>query len=681
MNKTKTIIYMKRIFTLLVSTVMVMHAYAWKPLMVGHRGSGLGVENTKEAFINGVDKLGFDGLECDARVTSDGVYVISHDETTERVGGSLTVANATYAQLLAENYTQTRSGVVYTGKICTMEEYLDICVEKNVFPVVELKWSTGINNNDMSNFPGLMNLIKKKGLESKVVFLTSMQNSLLYIRQNYPDVKCQFLCTTLAETKVDWCKENGLEPSISTGYFGQQLILKYHLNGMNTACWTVNSEANYRKYVDMGIYMMTSDNLNKNELPELEEFDWNSIPVANEPLTISITKLWTRTMEEENLPVNFPSGSGSAYKYGQQAAFRDGELWISDYGTSKVVIVDKECAEAREIDGYPMHGITTDDANNLIQRGEESYSSKPSTVYITKAGDTTPVKVDFTIPSDATGQANFISASGDVFSASGGYVYVYPNGQSKVYAVHIAEGKFKELFTYSGLSIEGSASGIVMPYGGENPAKFIYMVRNHGFYRFDKSDKGAILTGSSTTAPERNSSMGGAFFRLDGHEILVYPSGKNYCGGFSLKDISASNADLGTVAELGAATKASSKNSSAGSFYRVELIDESTCDLYFYTMAYGYGVYRISSKPSAVDKIETAGKKVVVYPNPVGETMNIKSEEAITSVAIYSILGEKVGGVEGVSTNSLTINCGSLAPGLYLVKVNNSNEIHRVVKK
>ena len=595
---------MKRYVTLFLLAIVVLQVQAWKPIMVGHRGSALGVENTKEAFINGVEKLGYDALECDARVTNDGVYVISHDETTERVGGKLTVASATYAQLLEENYTQTRSGVTYTGKICSMEEYLDICVEKNVFPVIELKWATGINNNDMSKFPGLMDLVKKKGLESKVVFLTSMQNSLLYIRKNYPDAKCQFLCTTLGETKIDWCKENGIEPSISVGYFGQQLILKYHLNGMNTACWTVNSAADYRRYGEMGIYMMTSDKLNKNDMPELEEIDWESIPVANEPLTVSITKVWSRTLNEGNLPVNFPDGTSSTYKTGQQAAFRNGEFWISDYKTSKVLIFDKDSTEPKVIDGYPMHGITTDDANNLIQRGEAGYSSKPSIVYITKSGETTPVKVEFNIPSDATGQANFVSASGDVFSEKGGYVYIYPNGQTIIYAVHIANGKFKELLTYSGLSIAGSTAGVVMPYGGENPAKFIYMVRNQGFYRYDKGDKGSILTGSSVTAPNRNSSQGGAFFRLDGHEILVHPSGTNYCGGFSLKDVSADNAELGTVPELGSSTKASSKNPSVGTFFKAEMVDESTCNLYFYTRGYGYGLYRVSTKPSAVDKIE-----------------------------------------------------------------------------
>ena len=145
---------MKRLFALLSITAMsAMSLYAWKPLLVGHRGSSIGVENTRESFTNGVEINGFDGLECDVRVTKDGVYVISHDETTNRVGGNLTVANATFEELAAESYSQTRNGVTYTGSICTVEQYLDICVEKDVFPVMELKWTTGINNNDMSRFP------------------------------------------------------------------------------------------------------------------------------------------------------------------------------------------------------------------------------------------------------------------------------------------------------------------------------------------------------------------------------------------------------------------------------------------------------------------------------------------------------------------------------------------------
>ena len=640
-----------------------MSLYAWKPLLVGHRGSSIGVENTRESFTNGVEINGFDGLECDVRVTKDGVYVISHDETTNRVGGNLTVANATFEELAAESYSQTRNGVTYTGSICTVEQYLDVCVEKDVFPVMELKWTTGINNNDMTRFPGLVELVSKKGLLDKAVFLTSMQSTLLYIRENYPQVKCQFLCTSLATSKVEWCRDNGLEPSISAGYFDQQLLLKYHKAGMDIACWVVDSEANYRKYGEMGIYMITSNSLKKSELPELTETDWDAVPEAVEPLSLNVEKVWSRTVAENNLPVNFPAGTNATYKTGQQAAVIDGKFMISDYGTSKVLTIDRKCSEATIADGMPMHGITTDDADNLIQRGEAGYSSMPSTVYITRKGDSTPHRVDFSIPAEATGQTNFVAASGDVFSAEGGYVYVYPNGQKAAYAVHIANGEFVSLLTFPGLSIAASTAGIIIPYSSDDPAKFIYMVRNQGFYRYDNGDRGAILTGSSTTAPARNSSLGGAFFNINGHEILVHPSGKNYCGGFSIKDVTAGNATIATIPELGSTASAYGSNPSVGSFFKAEKVDGGAIDLYFYTMGFGYGLYRIGSIPTRVADIQAATTLKVKHSTG---TLSIEAGAPIGKIDIFSITGALL---HSATTNerSAHIDTGFLSPGLYIV--------------
>lgn len=666
LNQTFKFTIMKKYLSLIVVLATAFQMQAWKPLMVGHRGSSIGVENTRESFINGVEIKGYDGLECDVRVTKDGVYVISHDETTNRVGGALTVAEATYEALAAETYSQTRSGVTYSGKICTVAEYLDICVEKNVFPVIELKWATGINNNDMSNFPGLMKLVTDRGLEKKVVFLTSMQNSLLYIRKNYPEVKCQFLCTSLATSKVDWCKENGLEPSISVGYFDQQLLLKYHKAGMNAACWVVDSEANYKKYAEMGVYMITSNSLVKSELPEVEEVDWDAIPEELEPLNITFTEVWSRTVAKDNLPTNFPAGTNTTYKTGQQAAFVDGKFIISDYGTSKLLTIDKDCTEATISDGYPMHGITTDDADNLIQRGEAGYSSKPSVVYITKKGETTPVKVEFSIPADATGQTNFVAAMGDVFSSEGGYVYVYPNGQKIVYAIHIANGEYKGMETYPNLSIAASTAGIIIPYSDSDPAKFIYMVRNQGFYRYDNGDKGAILTGASTTAPARNSSLGGAFFSLDGHELLVHPSGKNYSGGFSIKDVSAGNATLATVAELGTTASAYGSNPSVGSFFRAVPSGTSQYDLYFYTMGFGYGLYRIKSVPSSVESIGTDNEVKITFIDRDHLRIDSSNSDEIT---VFSVSGSVMMRQRVDESNIVDIT--SLNPGVYILAAGN----------
>ena len=286
----------RRLFTLLMVLALAVDVWAWKPLFVGHRGCNIGVENTAEAYRNGVDVYGYDGLECDVRVTKDGFYVISHDETTNRLGGNLTVADATLAELQAEQYTQTRSGVTYTGHICTVAEYLAICVEKGVFPVIELQWTTGINNNDMSNFDGLAHLVIDQGLADKVIFLTSMKKSQEYIAEHYPQFTRQWLCNANWEGNEEWCRQYGLHPSISIGNFDASTVKTFHNMGLNVAMWTVDSEANYLKYGNMGVYMMTCNSLIPSEMPELEDIDWGSDGLeqtSSETVSVEATDYYT----------------------------------------------------------------------------------------------------------------------------------------------------------------------------------------------------------------------------------------------------------------------------------------------------------------------------------------------------------------------------------------------------
>ena len=306
--KIKMIRMMRRLFTFLLVLAITADAWAWKPLFVGHRGCNIGVENTAEAFRNGVDVYGYDGLECDVRVTKDGFYVISHDETTNRVGGNLTVANATLAELQAEEYTQTRNGVTYTGHICTVAEYLAICVEKGVFPVIELKWTTGINNNDMSNFDGLAHLVIDQGLTDKVIFLTSMKNSQEYIAEHYPQFTRQWLCNANWEGNEEWCQQYGLNPSISIGNFDANTVKTFHRLGLHVAMWTVDSKANYLKYGNMGVHMMTCNSLRPDEMPELEDIDWGDDGVEEtlpDDVTVTATDRYTMTgmsVDKDNLP-------------------------------------------------------------------------------------------------------------------------------------------------------------------------------------------------------------------------------------------------------------------------------------------------------------------------------------------------------------------------------------------
>ena len=54
--------------------------------LIAHRGGSLGKENSFETFLASA-RMGADMVECDIRRTKDGVLVIYHDPSLERLAG------------------------------------------------------------------------------------------------------------------------------------------------------------------------------------------------------------------------------------------------------------------------------------------------------------------------------------------------------------------------------------------------------------------------------------------------------------------------------------------------------------------------------------------------------------------------------------------------------------------
>lgn len=347
-------ISMKKLFALIFTVTIAIVAVA-QPRLVGHRGSYWGVENTEEAFINGAKK-GYHYLECDVKVAKDGTHVMTHDDTTERLGGSLTIASSTIDQLKSETLTQTRGGVTYTAKICTLSEYLDICAEYNVLPVIELKWATGINSNDCSGIPNLIKVIEDKGFRNKCVILTSMKPCLEYIRKNYPDITLQFLTGEFWANHFDWCVEWGMDVDIQAGYFDKSTVTKFHQAGLKVNMWTANDNATYSIYGNYGCDFITTDYLDPETLPTLNQnilFPPNTVDFPVEEGTIQGYYDPEQIISMEGLM--FESGRVS------KALLRDG-LWyvlmnnIVSGTSSKIVVLDAETGEC--LDELDMTGVS-----------------------------------------------------------------------------------------------------------------------------------------------------------------------------------------------------------------------------------------------------------------------------------------------------------------------------------
>ena len=588
---------MKKITAFLLFACIVGQAYAWKPLFAGHRGSYRGVENTEEAMMNGINYYGYTGLEIDVKTTSDGEYVCWHDDDLSRVGHSVQIPYTKFADLKDLTLTQTRGGTTYTAKILTVDRYLEICKENNVFPIIELKWAVGINSNDMSRFPGLYKLIEKHGLVEEARILTSMQPSLEYVRTNFPKLQCQFLCYEVTQARYEWCKKWGINPSVQIGGLTKAMARKCHDAGMEVVCWTVNSLADYQKHGELGCTTMTCDYLVPADMPELADIDWEALSPTPPLDNLYVTPLFNFSETAGTLPENFPTTKSGSYVNAQEAAFIDGVFYVSDYSARKVVAVDTtgKVWEPGIEHANLRHGICRDDAGNLILHTSAD-AKVPNQLTVLKAEDNSEHVINFTLNNN--GQTNFPTASGDIFSAAGGYVYFFPNGQTTVEVVKIANGQFVST-TSCAVSLTGATAGYVIPIDN-NPNHFIYQIRGNGYHLYKNGDKGSYLTSpNGTTAPSRNNSVGGALFQLNGHDMFVYTSGAHYKGGWTVRDMTAAEqTPMYTQEQLG--NGGYNANASVGAFFWWERLDSVTVNLYEYCLGHGIAGWELSAEPHRV---------------------------------------------------------------------------------
>jgi len=111
-------------------------------LVIGHLGASVSApENTLASFALAIE-VGADGMECDVRATGDGVPVILHDSSVDRVtDGAGDVAALSLAQVKALRISSGSDGYsdrFSNERIPTLEELLDLVAARK-FLALEFK--------------------------------------------------------------------------------------------------------------------------------------------------------------------------------------------------------------------------------------------------------------------------------------------------------------------------------------------------------------------------------------------------------------------------------------------------------------------------------------------------------------------------------------------------------------
>ncbi|MEZ3420468.1 MAG: hypothetical protein K1V95_00800 [Eubacterium sp.] len=227
--------------------------------LVAHRGfSAVAPENTAPAFRE-AGLAGFKGAECDVYRTKDGTWVIHHDRHTYRMmDKSSFIENITYEQL--SKYV-TDNGVNVESypdlRICTLDEYLDICKQYNMMPVIELK---GANNTE--HYDEIVASVNEKGLADTVVYISFHLENLKEMRK-LTEAPLYYLASVIDDQAIEDALSLGGKCGIdfdgrkeeNTKEIVQKCIDKELLVG----AWTIDKPEDLNRMLDWGVTLITTN--------------------------------------------------------------------------------------------------------------------------------------------------------------------------------------------------------------------------------------------------------------------------------------------------------------------------------------------------------------------------------------------------------------------------------------
>lgn len=218
-----------------------------RPLVMAHRGGLVEAEeNTMKAYNIAIDR-GADIIECDPKITSDGKWVIMHDETVGRttIGtGKVSGLPFDYFRLI-----RTEGG----EKIPTLEEVLDLGRRRGAIVFLDMH----IPPPDIGDF---MKIVDNHGMTDRVIVNTWVKPFQEELNRLRPDITTCFPYPKPVP-RLKKLKEMGVDVVGTLPVFAtKRMIRKAHRMGMKVVTMPLNKEKKIIKYTKKGLDIIQTDN-------------------------------------------------------------------------------------------------------------------------------------------------------------------------------------------------------------------------------------------------------------------------------------------------------------------------------------------------------------------------------------------------------------------------------------
>ncbi|MBD0744494.1 glycerophosphodiester phosphodiesterase [Streptomyces sp. CBMA152] len=210
--------------------------------VVAHRGDPYRVrENTLPSIHSAIER-GADAIELDVRLTHDGVPVLLHDETLNRLWG----VDRPLSSLLYEDVRElTHSGV----------------------PTLRAALMAAGAHRVMLDLPGaseacvraVVGMVQECGASDRVYYCAGA-NAMLKVRAADPSAEIALTWTTLAPPRPELIA--AVKPrwlNYRFGLMSSELAARVHRDGMLVSVWTADTRRTMRKLIDRGVDSITTN--------------------------------------------------------------------------------------------------------------------------------------------------------------------------------------------------------------------------------------------------------------------------------------------------------------------------------------------------------------------------------------------------------------------------------------
>lgn len=311
--------------------------------MIAHRGfSGYAPENTIPAFrLAGSNK--YWGTECDIHETADGKFVIMHDDTLDRTtNGTGSISSKTLEEIKGF-VIDSGTFITYnpTLKVPTLEEYLQVCKEYNLIPVIEIK---NLNTNSITNF---LAILKAYQVLECCLIISFDKTVLENIRSMNEKIEIAYLSNTMTSSDIEYCSQNRFHINVAYSVITKELIEESHSKDVLVGAWTIDDKTTIDTLISNGIDFITTNGYIRGKEYELHkpyvEIDGlhygrhtygNGVPyeLAHSENLTDKTRIWS---DKLNKLEGWETKVGSNIKLGFQVSvlfYDENKIGISDLG-------------------------------------------------------------------------------------------------------------------------------------------------------------------------------------------------------------------------------------------------------------------------------------------------------------------------------------------------------------